>query len=286
MLQQTQVATVLPYYLRWMERFPTVEGLASAEEQEVLALWQGLGYYRRCRMLLEGARFVALNGLPRSAKEWLRVPGVGPYTANAIASIALGEAVPVVDGNVDRVFARLTACSLEKPARTRLAWKWASELLPSGRPGDWNQALMELGATVCRPTKPNCCLCPVRTECVAHASGRVNELPFRTARQASVRLEMVAWIPRCDGRLGVRQIQNGEWWVGMWEFPRGSQPCAGSFRPCGTVKHTVTHHRIIMQVWELECEFQEASLRWVSRADLEKLPMPSIQRKALSLLDS
>lgn len=291
MLQQTQVATVLPYYLRWMARFPTVCSLAGADEQEALALWQGLGYYRRCRMLLSGARYVALHGLPGSALEWERVPGVGRYTACAISSIALGERVPVVDGNVERVFARLTGCFDLKPVLNKKAWEWAASLVPADRPGDFNQALMELGATVCRPLNPDCSLCQVSSYCKAYEVGRVAELPVRSPSPQTVPLSYHVWIPVCDGLYGVRQIPEGEWWENMWEFPRAVLESdlkeivgEGEVLACGGLRHSVTHHRITLTVSRIQCVVKSSDLKWVTEEELLQLPMPSPQRKALALV--
>lgn len=290
MLQQTQVVTVLPYYERWMARFPTVCSLANSDEQDALAIWQGLGYYRRCRLLLDGARYVALHGMPSSALEWQRVPGVGRYTASAIASIAFGEQVPVVDGNVERVFARLLARSETKPALNKKAWEWAAQHVPADSPGEFNQALMELGATVCKPSNPDCRVCPVSSECKSYAGGRVLELPIRSPKPETVQLGFHVWIPMCDGLYGVRQIPPGKWWENLWEFPTAESEnelvqVVGSgqaiFR--GTVKHSVTRHRITLCVSTIECANPAASLRWVSSVDLKGLPMPSAQRKALAL---
>ncbi len=291
MLQQTQVVTVLPYYDRWMSRFPTIGSLANATEQEALSLWQGLGYYRRCRLLLEGARYVAAQGMPSSSESWEKVPGVGRYTACAISSIALGEQVPVVDGNVERVYARLAACYHPKPKLNKKAWDWAASLVPAERPGDFNQALMELGATVCRPANPDCLACPVQSMCQAHAQGRVAELPVRSPKTKTVSLQFHVWIPIFEGLYGLRQIPEGEWWENMWEFPRASSECdlgeivgEGEVLPCGGLRHSVTHHRITLIVSQIECAGKSEALKWVSGEELMQMPLPSPQRKALALM--
>lgn len=295
MLQQTQVATALPFYERWMSRFPTVDALAAAEESEVLELWQGLGYYRRCRSLLNGARTVAANGFPASAEQWLAVPGVGPYTAGAIASICLGERAPVVDGNVERVFARTTACADPGPALHRRAWEWAGRVLDTERPGDWNQALMELGATVCTPSKPRCDDCPLETSCAARQSWRVDQFPRRRP-SPSVRLRThVCWVPFEGGAFGVSQIPAGEWWEGMWEFPREDATESrtdaeerlrdrvgpGWTESLGAFRHTVTRHRVELEASLVRCEQRSAALRWVTPDELEGLALPAPQRKTL-----
>lgn len=292
MLQQTQVSTVIPFWERWMQRFPTVWALAQADEQEVLAMWQGLGYYRRARMLHAGARYVVAHGMPERAKQWIDLPGVGRYTAGAIASIAQGEVTALVDGNVERVFARVSAAELAGPALTRAAWNWAGAHVDSERPGDWNQALMELGATVCTPVDPDCVRCPLENECVARAAGRTSELPRRPVRRSVVQLEQYCWIPRYDDRFGVRQIPVGQWWQGMWEFPRADSTVElrdllgdGPVIHQGRLTHTVTHHRIRLNVSLIECTEPGNAVRWVEREELENLPMPAPQRRAVRFLD-
>lgn len=294
MLQQTQVATVIPYFERWMARFPDVETLAAADEQEVLAHWQGLGYYRRARLLQEGARVMtsAGKGFPETAKELLSLPGIGRYTAGAIASIAFDQPEPLVDGNVERVFARLTGFGEPKPALTQAAWDWATVRIHPERPGDWNQALMELGATVCRPIEPDCAHCPVQRECLAFRNGRVEKIPVPSAKPKTVALIHHVWVPICSGRVGVRQIPNGEWWEGMWEFPRAETAqklevlipdawpeVAGSFR------HSVTHHRILVHVSRVRLEREVGDLRWIDRDEIASIPMPAAQRRALKLVE-
>jgi A/G-specific adenine glycosylase len=291
MLQQTQVSTVIPYFGRWMKRFPTVEALASADEQDVLSAWQGLGYYRRCRMLLEGARRVAGGDFPKTQEGILALPGIGRYTAGAIASIAFDIPAPLVDGNVERVFARLESFGSPRPALTHAAWKWAAARVPAERPGEWNQALMELGATICRPTNPLCGSCPVSGECRALRDGRVGDLPLATPKRNTVILTYDLWIPLCNGLYGVRQIPEGEWWHGMWEFPRESETSRldrivgpGESVYQGSIKHSVTHHRITMKVFLAVRKVPASSLRWVTYKELEELPMPAPQRKALRLI--
>lgn len=296
MLQQTQVATVIPYWLRWMERFPTVRDLASAEEQDVLSLWQGLGYYRRCRLLLAGARWVCEHGIPTTCEDWLSVPGVGRYTAGAIASIACGARVPVVDGNVERVYARLAGDASSDRTLHEAAWVWAKKNLDRERPGDWNQALMELGATVCRPIAPSCDACPLVDHCIARQSWRVDQLPVKTPPVKIVRLRQLVWAPVCGDRFGLRQIPAGQWWEGMWEFPR--LPADGSLEPVelrrlvgegwpesvGTIRHSVTNHRIAIDVYVVRCAERSTELTWFGREELAALPLPAPQRRILKLI--
>lgn len=291
MLQQTQVATVIPYYHRWLARFPTVQALAEADDQDVLAQWQGLGYYRRCRLLLEGARFVAeKNGWPQSAEEWRKVPGVGPYTAGAIASIAFNQPTPLVDGNVERVFSRLTACRDSGPQLKKSAWTWAEGVTPHKRPGDWNQALMELGATVCKPGAPLCGACPLIMKCEAHRQGVQNELPIGGKKEQAVELTHLCWVPIHNDRFGIRQITTGEWWAGMWEFPRVTNACpqphwlqSAEIHEVGVIKHMVTKHKIKLVISLAYLTNQLPELRWLTLSELESVALPAPQRKVLRL---
>ena len=220
MLQQTRVETAIPYYDRWMERFPTVEDLAEADEQSVLKAWEGLGYYSRARNLRRSALIVRerLGGvLPQDSQGLKTLPGIGEYSAGAIASIAYGEVVPAVDGNVRRVLSRLF--DLEDPTAATLRER-AAELVDPDRPGDWNQALMELGATVCTPRSPRCTICPLKGECRALAEG-TQELRPASMRRPRVRTVsyavLVALNP--DGELlMVRRPPHGLL-GGLWEFP-------------------------------------------------------------------
>ncbi len=289
MLQQTQIATVLPYFQRWMGQFPTVQSLAAADEQDVLSLWQGLGYYRRCGMLLAGARFVTKNGIPAGVENWLKVPGIGRYTAAAIASISQSDPAPLVDGNVERVFARFTGCESSGQALHKRAWQWAEASLFRARPGDWNQALMELGACVCKPAEAKCTCCPLRSSCVANTLGLQRELPHRPPKLEAAKLQEIVRIPYYSGSFGVRQIAAGEWWQGMWEFPRVRVGSAeqdlgpGVSELAGVVKYQVTNHKLTMETYVHHCEVRVESLKWVSLGALESLPLPAPQRRALAL---
>jgi A/G-specific adenine glycosylase len=225
MLQQTRVDTVRPYYERWMERFPTAEALAGAELDDVLRYWQGLGYYGRARNLHRAARLVRerfAGALPRDLAELRELPGVGEYTAGAVASIAFGVPTPAVDGNVRRVLARLWG--LEDPAAAEIR-RLAAALVPADRPGDFNQALMELGATLCTPRAPDCGRCPLAARCRARALGEQERWPRSKARKP-VPHETVetAVLRRRDGAvLLVRRPLNG-FLGGLWEFPGDGAP--------------------------------------------------------------
>ncbi|MGD8394832.1 MAG: A/G-specific adenine glycosylase [Candidatus Eiseniibacteriota bacterium] len=231
MLQQTQVAVVLPHYTRFRARFPTIEALAAAGEEAVLAAWQGLGYYGRARRLHAAARrIVAEHGgsFPSDPQAALALPGIGRYTAGAILSIAYGEPLPVVDGNVARVLARLEEIdgTLEDAAARALLWRLASELVPAEAPGDWNQALMELGALVCTAAAPRCDACPVRLSCRARAAGRTAELPPPRRRRRPPRIAVaVAWIEQDGAVLVTRRGDQGVL-AGFWELPAADLPGA------------------------------------------------------------
>ncbi|XP_006282600.2 adenine DNA glycosylase [Capsella rubella] len=237
MLQQTRVQTVLEYYKRWMLKWPTINDLAQASLEEVNEMWAGLGYYRRARFLLEGAKMVVAgkDGFPNQASSLMKVKGIGEYTAGAIASIAFNEAVPVVDGNVIRVLARLKAISANpKDRRTaRNFWKLAAQLVDPSRPGDFNQSLMELGATLCSVSKPSCSSCPVSSQCRAYSLSQEN----RTISVTDYPTKVVKAKPRCDfccvcvlEILNLERNQSGGRFVlvkrpeegllaGLWEFP-------------------------------------------------------------------
>ena len=292
MLQQTGVSTVIPYFERWMRRFPTISALAQATEEEMLSHWQGLGYYRRGRNLWTAAK--EMSSLPETHEEWLKVRGVGSYTAGAIASIALGEAVPLVDGNVERVYSRLCNDAASGTALNRAAWQWATAELRHGCAGDWNQALMELGATVCKPKNPLCSECPLQQVCVAFNQGTQNELPIKTAKTKSVELHFAVWIPIYNNTFGLRQISPGQWWEGMWEFPKGAVAADtyvhgdlaqllgdGWRKELPRLRHVVTHHKISLYPSVLHLNEPVDDLRWFTREELETLPLPSAQRKLL-----
>jgi A/G-specific adenine glycosylase len=227
MLQQTRVAAVVPYYERWMARFPSAAALAEAPMDDVLSAWSGLGYYARARNLKRAAEIVRASGgaMPDEVDALRALPGIGRYTAGAIASIAFGRRVPLVDGNVARVLARVFAIEDDVKSVTgqRQLWQLAEELVPAEAPGDFNQGLMELGATVCAPAAPRCAACPLRSMCRAAASGRQGELPrvgARLAREAKPwRRTAAAWIER-GGELLLGRRRPGGLFGGLWELPQ------------------------------------------------------------------
>jgi len=311
MLQQTQVKTVIPYFQRWLERFPTVRELSLADEAEVLHAWQGLGYYSRARALKRAAEVVVerhAGRLPATTEELRALPGIGPYSAGAIASIAYGERVPVVDGNVIRVLTRLFALRGD-PAKAPLKhelWQRAAELVPPRRPGDHNQALMELGATLCVPEKPRCNECPLARQCRARAAGIAVELPELAARPKPTSVRMAAAVAKRSGRFAIAKLPpDAPRWAGMWQFPvvelgpaedpeRGAERALfektgvrGAAGPkLGTVRHSVTRYRITLEVYECRAAAAgprtadgDALVRWVEARALDELAMPAAHRR-------
>ncbi len=265
MLQQTRVETVLPYYARFLRELPDVGSLAEAPEEQVLALWSGLGYYRRARMLHAAAKAVAAEQggrLPESADELRQLRGVGAYTAGAIASIAFGQRAALVDGNVARVLARLYAIEddVKSAPGARRVWELAEQLVAEvdGAPGDWNQALMELGATVCTPREPRCPECPVAPGCEARARGMVGELPRATAKRKPLTVNRVALVIASRSHVVLAHRRPEALVGGLWEPPiaEGTDPRAlaarlgveGALRAGGRVVHVLSHRRMEVDV--------------------------------------
>ena len=279
MLQQTTVAAVIPYYERWMTKWPTLQEFATASEDEVLAMWQGLGYYRRARQLLAGAKTIATSGLtPTTCLDWREVPGIGPYTAAAIASIACGEAVALVDGNVMRVYARIVADGSARPQLERNAWRWAEENLVDDRPGDWNQALMELGATVCRPRAPLCDDCPVAEFCAAYQQGVVGDFPRPPEPKDWRVINHYAAMYIKDGHIALQQAAPGEWWSGLWTLPRLSEP--GDGEELAVIRHVVTNHKITLSLRRWQS--QPPGSKLFSMSELSAIAIPSPDKKLLA----
>jgi len=226
MMQQTTYQSVLPYYERFLARLPDVAALAAADESVVLKLWEGLGYYARARNLHKAARAIVASGRPvwpKTSAAWAAVPGVGPYTAAALASVLNGERVPVVDGNVARVFARVWKLKVDfkqQPARKRLAERLQPEIDRAAVPGDFNQAMMELGALVCTPTSPACGDCPLARACAAHRDGTEADYPVKPARKPLPVRRATAVVVRDEvGRVLLVQNREGGLLKGLWELP-------------------------------------------------------------------
>lgn len=274
MLQQTRVDTVIPYYERFLTAFPTVFELAEAPIDHVLTLWAGLGYYRRARMLHAAAREIGKRGaFPKTAAELLTVAGIGPYTAGAVASIAFQERAPLVDGNVHRVLSRIFAIDLPAPEARKVCWDIAADIVPASRPGDFNQALMELGAVICTPSSPRCERCPVAKSCAALASGKVAVLPRPPQKKPPKAEKRSALLLRrgtkaTDEVLFARRLSSLRF-GGLWEPPM----MLGSFGPkelralglapktagasakpthVGSLRHVLTHRILEVDVYRLD----------------------------------
>jgi A/G-specific adenine glycosylase len=297
MLQQTQVAAATPYYARFIERFPDVGALARADRAHVMAVWAGLGYYRRARHLHEAAGIVVREHdgrVPSDPRAFGSLPGVGRYTLGAVLSMGFGLSWPVLDGNVARVISRLTArpLAVKRPADAKKMWEIATEWMPpakpganGGGPGEWNQALMELGALVCTPRTPKCTTCPVRTHCRALALGRVDRLPPVIGRRAIERVRRAVACVVHRGRLLVTR-REGALLAGLWEPPGvelearevAAPALERALRALGVrarltdtrerVRHTITHRDITVELWEGELEGKAPHagrrLRWVA----------------------
>ncbi len=283
MLQQTRVAAVLEHYARFLRRFPTVTRLAAAREASVLAVWSGLGYYHRARRLHQTAKIIARRGLgkfPQNAERWSELPGIGRYTAAAIASIAFGEAVAVVDGNVQRVVHRLIGI----PGNKRLTWEHAEELLDRQWPGDFNQAMMELGATVCTPRAPQCPSCPLRRFCKSRGAGTPLPQPARQHRHLSY-----AFARKGAAVLLVRRAADSSLMAGMWELPSLSDGQSDGNSPLARLRHSITNTDYQVSVFAVSPDQLENSgpdVRWCAQAQWERLPLTGLARKILRRLAS
>ncbi len=290
MLQQTTVAAVVPYFERWMERFPVVEALAEASSDEVMRYWQGLGYYSRARNLLAGAKLVVEHGWPDSVERWRALPGVGEYTAGAVASIAQSLPAALVDGNVERVYSRLAMDGSVGADLKKAAWKWARQNLAVDHPGDWNQALMELGSTVCLPRNPLCGRCPVPDYCKAAQADRVGEFPSPKPKMQWIELNHVTVVPVFDGKIGLIQVEDGAWWSGLWHPPRGDAVEALAILlgdpgvRVGAFNHVVTRHKISLEVRRLDLDLVVGGLRFVPFGELEEWPISAPGRKAIEMI--
>jgi A/G-specific adenine glycosylase len=277
MLQQTRVAAVIPYYERFLRRFPDAAALARAPEQELLAMWSGLGYYSRARNLQKAARRIVERGtFPRDYAALRELAGVGDYTAAAIASIAFGLPRAVVDGNVRRVFARLVNDGRANPQVL------ADRLLDRRNPARWNQAVMELGATICLPREPLCDQCPLAMHCAAHHAGTQAELPFKRAQPAPVRLERTLLVIRRNGRV---LLAPGARVKGFWDLPEPFR-AARLGAVLGQFAHTITHRHYRFTVREAKTAHVPRACRWYSEKEILGIPMSTVARKALKLYNA
>ncbi|MGD9028916.1 MAG: A/G-specific adenine glycosylase [Anaerolineae bacterium] len=315
MLQQTQVNTVMPYYRRFMDRFPTIEALSAASLEHVLKVWEGMGYYARARHLHQAARHLVSSKegrLPQSFDELRELPGVGAYTAGAIASLAFGQRVAAVDGNAQRVLCRVFAIreDVTRSATKHRLERVATALLPIEEPGDFNEALIELGATVCTPREPSCDCCPLSSLCQAYAQGEQELLPVRRPRRQVPHYDVTAAVTVCDdGAVLVAQRNADDMLGGLWEFPGGKCEEGEALRACLTremreelgvevevgdqlivVEHAYTHFRITLHAFQCRLRRGQprcidcAAFRWVLPGDLDHLPMSVVDRRIAQIL--
>ncbi len=317
MLQQTRVEAVIPYFEKWMRLFPTVRALANASEQGVLNAWEGLGYYSRARNLHKAAKIVVeqYNGELPSDLDWLReLPGIGRYTLGAIASIAFGMDASALDGNIKRVYARLFDVTepVDSPAGEKVLWQLADENLPKGHAGDYNQALMDLGATICVPKNPRCLICPVMELCQAREKGVQDQRPVKTPKKDMPHYVHAAGVIIERGRVLLAQRPSSGLLGGMWEFPNGrvnSDPAQGlanalktgynlrlrairasraatAFSALGIVQHGYSHFSVTVHVFRCELASKPGApnLKWIPLKQLDDYPMGKIDRQIAKMI--
>jgi A/G-specific adenine glycosylase len=315
MLQQTRVEAVIPYYEKWMILFPTVHSLANASEHDVLNAWEGLGYYSRARNLHKAAKIVAeLYGgeLPHDLEALSKLPGIGRYTLGAIASISFGMDVPALDGNIKRVYARLfdLAEPVDTPKGEKLLWDLAETQLPRQQAGDYNQALMDLGATICIPKNPRCLICPLMKICEARQNGTQHLRPVKSPKKAVPHHIHAAGVILKDGSVLLARRPSEGLLGGMWEFPNGRvtedplEGLAGALKTgynlrlrksrrspknqeaLAVVEHGYTHFSVSTYVYrcELASMPESENLKWILLNDLDDYPMGRIDRQIADLL--
>ncbi len=315
MLQQTQLAVVLPYWQRWMEAFPSLEALAAASSQQVLLQWQGLGYYSRARRLHQAAQLLAAQQQtdqpwPTTVEGWVALPGIGRTTAGGILSSAFNASVPILDGNVRRVLARLKAHPVSPARDQALFWQWSDELLDRSRPRDFNQALMDLGATVCTPRQPNCAICPWHECCAAYASGDPSRWPVTDDRKPlPFQVIGVGVVLNAAGEVLIDQRLEEGLLGGLWEFPGGKQEPGEAIELCIArelreelaievrvgeelicVDHAYSHKKLRFVVhlctWLSGDPQPLASqqVRWVRPSDLADYPFPAANARIIEAL--
>ncbi len=309
MLQQTQVNTVIPYYLQFQEQFPDLEALARADLTQVLKAWEGLGYYGRARNFHKAARLIMENHqgrIPSSAENFRKLPGVGPYITAAVQSIAFNQPLPVVDGNVKRLLSRLVGIDtpVNQSGADKIFREWAEKLLDTKRPGDFNQAMMELGALICRPKQPDCRQCPLQYGCLAFKNKKILQYPKRIKPKPIPEYHIVAGIIRRKGHLLITRRKPEGLLGGLWEFPggkiqKGETPETACLREIKEevnltvqidshltqVKHAYTHFRIEMEVFL--CSHPSGRLKlkgpvdykWIGPGDMNKYPFPKANHK-------
>jgi A/G-specific adenine glycosylase len=309
MLQQTTVKAVIPYYERFLKRWPTIKALAKADQEDVLSAWAGLGYYSRARNLHACAQAVVARHrgkLPRTEAQLRELPGIGPYTAAAIAAIAFGEVATPVDGNVERVVARLFAVRTPLPGAKPQLRRLAATLTPAERPGDFAQAMMDLGATICTPKRPSCLMCPLQKDCAAHALGIEATLPARAEKgERPVRRGVAFLAQREDSHVllrrrpaagllgGMLEVPSTDWiedWISAEDALRSAPVRANWWPVPGSVSHTFTHFRLELMVFRtvvpndspLNLWAEPDRCRWVHQHALRRAALPSVMQKVIA----
>jgi len=301
MLQQTQVATVIPYYQKFLKTFPTVRSLARADLSKVLKVWEGLGYYSRARNLHHASQIIVnhFNGkIPDNLKDLQSLPGIGKYTAGAILSIAFNQEVPILDGNVKRVLSRLFAISAPLKQTEKILWKYSASLIPKGHAGSFNQSLMELGATICPPKNPLCLRCPIKNHCKGYRLREPERFPARVRRKRIPHIEAVAAVIPKNGKVLLQQRPAKGLLGGLWEFPNwkldGEKDLMEYLRlkvksdfglkvkckePLGVFKQTYSHFKLTLHVFQCHPLNYTENGEWVAVKNLKILPMSKIVRR-------
>jgi len=275
MLQQTQVKTVIPYWERWMREFPTIQSLSNAAEERVLKLWEGLGYYSRARNLHKAARQIGSASFPTEFEAILELPGIGRYTAGAIASIAFGQQKPIVDGNVARVLSRFFGLTDD-------CWKASTKLVEStDSPSDLNQGMMELGATICLPRKPLCRGCPLHSRCYAFTEDKIAKFPPPKRRAVTATRVFRAELHRLGDSILLRQRPPGVVNASFWELPNEEVFENSTSQPLCIIKHSITRYRMSLELHPARRP-AKGSGKWFKASDLTGLPIVSAHRKALA----
>jgi len=316
MLQQTQMDRVVVYYNRWISRFPDLESITRASEEEVLKLWEGLGYYSRAHNIIKTANILFNEfdaKLPANHIELIALPGIGPYTAGAVMSIAFNQEYPLVDANIERVFARLF--NISKPVKDKethkFIWQKSRKLIPQGKAREFNQALMELGALVCMPQNPRCKICPIRTDCQAFSMDIVAQRPILRAPPKTIFIEMATGIVKHDGRILIQKRKSKGVWANLWEFPGGrlepgetpemalvreyleeTELRITNLKKITTVQHSYTVYRVTLHCYF--CDLTDGRFepvlhgaqeyRWVQPDELSDYAFPSGHRKFINHL--
>ncbi len=316
MLQQTQVKTVLPYFERWMKTLPTVADVAQAPEDQILKLWEGLGYYSRARNLQKAAKVIMAEHegvFPSDYASVLALPGIGKYTAGAIMSIAFNQDEALVDGNVIRVLSRLFFYqkNTRLPEAERQMWEWARGILPSGEARYFNQAMMELGALICSPKAPNCEICPLQAVCKAREKGKLNQIPNRGPKKELQRITVALGVIKKEGKVFIQKRPEKGLMAGLWEFPGGKVEKGETKRQAlkrevaeelgiqirdikkiKQIKHAYTSFKVDLHCFEAQCESADFRLnsavdgRWVKPSELKNYPFPAANVRLIEELDT